>query len=73
MRKFLFAHLKRFLRIKFHLIGLIQSCKSHPLWDLQPPEFVSYVEDLEGQLRIVESGIYEFQMELEVNLMRGQM
>ena len=73
MRKYLFAHLKRFRRIKFHLRGLIQSCKSHPLWDLQPPEFVSYVEDLEGQLRTVESGIYEFQMELEVNSMRGRM
>ena len=73
MRKFLFTHLKRLIRVRFNLRRLIQSCKSHPLWDLQPPEFVSYVEDLEGQLRTVESGIYEFQLELEVNSMRGQM
>ena len=73
MRKFLFAHLKRFMRVKFHLRALIQSCKSHTLWDLQPPEFVSYVENLEGQRRAVERGIYEFQLELEVNLMRGRM
>ena len=59
--------------MKFYLRGLIQSCKSHPLWDLQPPEFVSYVEDLEIQLREIERGRYEFQLELEVNLMRGQM
>ena len=71
MRKFLFAHLKRFLRVKFHLRGLIQSCKSHPLWDLQPPKFLSYVKDLEIQLKEIERGIYEFKLELEVNSMRG--
>ena len=69
----MFTHLKRFMRVKFHLRGLIQSCKSHPLWDLQPPEFVSYVEDLERQLRTVERDIYEYQLELEVNSIRGGM
>ena len=53
--------------MKFHLRDLIQSCKSHPIWDLQPPTLVSYVEDLERQLREIEGSIYEFQLEFEVN------
>ena len=60
IRKILFTHLKRFLRAKFHLRGLIQSYKLHSIWDLQPPTLVSYVKDLERQLREIEGGIYEF-------------
>ena len=59
MRKILFTHLKNFLRVKFHLRGLIQSCKSHPIWDMQPPKLVSYFKDLERQLREIEGGIVE--------------
>ena len=73
IRNILFTHLKRLLRIKFHLRRLIQSCKSHPIWERQPPELVAYVEDQERQLRAIERGIYEFQLELEVNSIKGQM
>ena len=73
IRKFLLTHLKSLLRVKFHLKGLIQSYKSHPIWDLQPPTLVSYVEDLKTQLREIEGGIYEFQLELEVNSIKGRM
>ena len=73
IRKILFTHLKRILRIRFHLRRLIQSYKSHPIWERQPLELVAYVEDQERQLRAIECGIYEFQLELEVNSMRGRM
>ena len=73
IRKILFRHLKNLLRIKFHLRGLIQSCKSHSNWERQPPTLVAYVEDLERQLREMEHGIYKFQLELEVNSIRGRM
>ncbi|KAK9217542.1 hypothetical protein WN943_006171 [Citrus x changshan-huyou] len=65
IRKILFTHLKRLIRVRFNLRRLIQSCKSHPLWELQLPEFVSYIEDLERQLRAIERGIYQFQLKLE--------
>ena len=71
IRKILSKHLKNFLRVKFHLRGLIQSCKSHLIWELQPPILVSYVEDLERQLKEIEGGIYEFQLELEFNSIKG--
>ena len=57
--------------MRFNLRRLIQSCKLHPIWEQQPPELVAYVEDQEGQLRAIEHGIYEFQLELEVNSIRG--
>ena len=69
IRKILFTHLKRLLQIRFQLRRLIQSCKSHPIWERQPPELVVYIEDQERQLRAIERGIYEFQLELETNSM----
>ena len=69
----MFTHLKRLLRIKFHLRRLIQCGKSHPIWERQPPELVAYVEDQERQLRAIKRDIYEFQLKLEVNSMRGRM
>ena len=67
MRNFLFDHLKTLLHVKFHLRKLLRFCKSHPIWDLQPPELVSHVKDLERQLKEIEDGIYNLQLELEVN------
>ena len=52
---------------------MIQRYKLHPIWELQPPTLMSYVEDLERQIREIEGGIYEFQLDLEVNLIRGRM
>ena len=72
IKKILLRHLKNLLRVKFHLRGLIQSYKSHPIWKLQPPTLVFYVEDIERQLREIEGGIYEFQLELEVNSIRAR-
>ena len=71
MRRILFKHLGELLRVKIHIRSLLQVCKSHPIWDLQPPMLVSHVEDLERQLIKIEDGIYKFQLELEVNLMKG--
>ena len=71
IRKIMFTHLKSFLHGKFHLRDLIQSCKLHSIWDLQPPTLASNVEDLERQLREIEGGIYEFQLELEFNSIKG--
>ena len=72
MRNFLFDHLKTLLHVKFHLIKLLRFCKSHPIWDLQPPELVSHVKDLERQLKEIEDGIYNLQLELEVNSIKGR-
>ena len=73
IRKFLLIHLKSLLHVKFHLRGLIQNCKSHPIWDLQPPTLVSSIENLERQLKEIEHGVHEFQLELEVNSIKGRM
>ena len=67
IRKIMFRHLKNLLHMKFHSRGLIRSCKSHLIWDLQPPTLMSYIEDLERQLREIRNGIYEFQLELGIN------
>ena len=67
MRSILFKHLKELLHVKFRLKKLFRFCKSHPIWDLQPPELVSHVKDLERQLKEIEDGIYKLQLELEVN------
>ena len=73
IRKILFAHLKNILRVKFHLRGLLQNYKSHPILDLQPPTLMSYIEDLERKLREIKGNIYEFQLEFDVNSIKGQM
>ena len=67
-----FKHLKEILHVKFHLRKLFWFCKSHPIWDLQPPELVSHVKDLEKQLKEIENDIYELQLELEVNSTKGR-
>ena len=51
---------------------LLRFCKSHPIWDLQSPKLVSHVKDLERQLKKIEDGIYNLQLELEVNSIKGQ-
>ena len=71
MRSFLFDHLKELLHVKFHLRKLLKFCKSHRISDLQPPELVSHVKDLERQLKEIEDGIYNLQLELEVNSIKG--
>ncbi|KAK9183141.1 hypothetical protein WN944_026290 [Citrus x changshan-huyou] len=52
-------------RVKSHLKRQIRFCKTHRIWALQPPELVSYVEDLESQLRDIERSVYNIQLELE--------
>ena len=66
-----FDILKPFQRVKSHLKRQIRFCKTHHIWDLQPPELVSHVEALERQLRDIEAGIFDIQLELEVNSIRG--
>ena len=41
------------------------------IWALQPPELVSYIEDLESQFRDIERRVYNIQLELEGNSIRG--
>ena len=65
--------LKLLQRVKFHLKSQIRFCKTHHIWDLQPLELVSHVEDLERQLRDIEGGIFDIQLELEVNSIRGRL
>ena len=72
MRRIIFKHLRELLHVKFHLRNLLQLCKSHPIWDLPSPALVSHVEDLERQLKEMEDGIYELQLELEVNSIKGR-
>lgn len=71
MRNFLFDHLKTLLHVKFHLRKLLRFCKSHLIWDLQPSELVSHVKDLESQLKEIEDDIYNLQLQLEVNSIKG--
>ena len=73
MRNFLFNHLKTLLHVKFHLRKLFRFCKSHLIWDLQPPKLVSHVKDLERQLKEIEDCIYDLQLELEVNSIKWRM
>ena len=65
--------LRQLQRVKSHLKRQIRFCKTHRIWALQPPELVSYVEDLESQLRDIEKSVYNIQLELEVNSMRGRL
>ena len=71
-RSILFKTLKELLHVKFHLRKLLRFYKSHLIWDLQSPKLVSHVKDLERQLKEIENGIYELQLELEVNSIKGR-
>ena len=65
IRNFLFDHRKTLFHVKFYLRKLLRFCKLHPIWDLQPPELVSHVKDLERQLKEIEDSIYNLQLELD--------
>ena len=72
LRPFLLNILKPLQRVKTHLKRQIQFCKTHPIWALQPPELVvAYVEGLENQLKDIKRSVYNIQLELEVNSIRG--
>ncbi|KAK9174915.1 hypothetical protein WN944_026919 [Citrus x changshan-huyou] len=64
-KQFLLDILKSLQRVKSHLKRQIRFCKTHHIWALQPPKLVSYVEDLESQLRDIERSVYNIQLELE--------
>ncbi|KAK9204871.1 hypothetical protein WN943_015136 [Citrus x changshan-huyou] len=64
-KQFLLDILKRLQRVKSHLKRRIRFCKTHHIWALQPPELVSHVEDLESQMRDIERGVYNIQLEIE--------
>ena len=70
-RHILLNLLRQLQRVKSHLRGQIQFCKTHHIWDLRLPELVSHVEALERQLRDIKGGIYDIQLELKVNSIRG--
>ena len=72
-KQFLLDILRPLQRVKSHLKRQIQFCKTHRIWALQPPELVSYVESLESQLRDIERGVYNIQLELELNSIRGRL
>ena len=71
-KQFLLDILKPLQRVKSHLKRQIRFYKTHRIWALQPPELVFYVEDLESQLRDIERSVYDIQLELEVNSIRGR-
>ena len=73
LKSFLQNILKPLQCVKSHLKRQIQFCKTDRIWALQLPELVSYVEDLESQLRDIERSVYDIQLELEVNSIRGQL
>ncbi|KAH9801963.1 hypothetical protein KPL71_001215 [Citrus sinensis] len=64
-KQFLSDILRLIQCVKSHLKRQIRFCKTHRIWALQPPELVSYVEDLESQLRDIERSVYIIQLELE--------
>ncbi|KAK9195422.1 hypothetical protein WN943_003543 [Citrus x changshan-huyou] len=64
-KQFLLDILKPLQRVKSDLKMQIRFCKTHRIWALQPPELVSYVKDLESQLRDIEKRVYNIQLELE--------
>lgn len=66
-RQIFFNHFNQLLHVKHDLSDLLQICKLHPVWDLQPLTLVSYFEELERQLRDREDGIKDIQLELKVN------
>ena len=71
-KQFLLDILKPLQLVKSHLKRQIQFCKTHRISALQPPELVAYVEGLERQLRDIERSVYDIQLELEVNSIRGR-
>lgn len=71
LRPFLLNILKPLQRVKTHLKRQIQFCKTQRILALQPPELVAYVEGLGRQLRDIERSVYDIQLELEVNSIRG--
>ena len=71
-KQFLLDIFKPLQRVKSHLKRQIQFCNTYRIWALQPPELVAYVEDLESQLRDIERSVYDIQLELEVNSIRGR-
>ncbi|KAK9192852.1 hypothetical protein WN944_003545 [Citrus x changshan-huyou] len=64
-KQFLLDILRPLQRVKSHLKRQIRFCKTLHIWALQPPELVSHVVDLESQLRDIERGVYNIQLELE--------
>ena len=72
LKPFLLNILKPLQHVKSHLKRQIRFCKTRRIWTLQPPELVAYVEDLESQLRDIERSVYDIQLELEVNSIRGR-
>ena len=71
-KQFLLSILKPLQRVKSHLKRQIRFCKTHRIEPLQPPKLVAHVEDLESQLRDIKRGVYNIQLELKVNSIRGQ-
>ncbi|KAK9225770.1 hypothetical protein WN943_010814 [Citrus x changshan-huyou] len=65
--------LRQLQRVKSHFKRQIRFCKTNHILALQPPELVSHIEDLESQLRGIEGGVYNIQLELEaaIDLGRG--
>ena len=70
-KQFLLDILRPLQRVQSQLKRQIRFYKTHRIWALQPPELVSYVDDLESQLRDIERSVYNIQLELEVNSIRG--
>ena len=64
---------RRLQCVKSHLRNQIRFCKTYRIWALQPPELVSHVENLERKRRDIERGVYNIQLELEVNKIRGRL
>ena len=71
-KQFLWNILKLLQRVKSHFKRQIRYCKTHRIWARQPPELVSFFEDLENQLRDIERSVYNIQLELEVNSIRAR-
>ena len=71
MKRILLNHLNQLLHVKHHLSSLLQVCKLHPVWDPRPPALVSYCKEIERQLREIESGIYDIQLEFEIHSIKG--
>ena len=70
-KQFLLNIFKPLQHVKSHLKRQIRFCKTHRIEPLQPPKLVAYVEGLESQLRDIERSVYDIQLELEVNSIRG--
>ena len=62
LKPFLLNIFKPLQHVKTHLKRQIQFCKTHRIWALQPPELLAYVE----------GSVYDIQLELDVNSIRGR-